>query len=192
MKKTAILTAAALCLALTLCACEKKPETNEASGASHAASESPGASVSQTGEAPSESGEETSQTEPEWKAAAITAAWADGLPEMKDYYEFLVDGGEGAVRAAIFTDQPVRDLRILRLSDPRTNDKDELCFTAETRFSPGTFTPEHPVVIRTVLGESLPTDAISYTDENGQTRVLALTVSGENGALLLTEVTVDP
>ena len=190
------------CFALSLCACAKKERgetapsgtdntgTTENAAAGSAPDADNSADISDAGDV---TGEDTTEAEQEWKAASITVAWAEDKPDLTDYYEFYASQGEGAVRVAVFTDTPVRDFRILRLSDPRADDETgELRFKADTRFTPGVFTPEHPIVIRTRFDGDLPTNAVSYIDENGQPRVFALDISGMDGSLLLTPVAVDP
>ncbi len=96
------------------------------------------------------------------------------------------------MRAAIYTDHPVRDFRFLKLSDPAPVDGDDALFSfaAQTVYMPGVLTPEHAVVVRTAFYGDLPNNGFSYVDENGETRCFALDISGMDGSLVISEITV--
>ena len=219
MKKTIVLILA-LALVLTLAACGKTdttaptdptdaPETTAAdAGTEPAATEetaeptetSPtdaepagmgdGGEAAETTDAADTTAEAETTTERVWEAATLTVKWAEDVIDLKNEIGVILSDDDPVSRAVIYTDKAVREFRALALSAPEVDDDGNLSFAATERYVIGVLEPENPIVLTVTFYGDLPSWGVSYVDETGKIRTFALDVSGEDGAAVLTEVTV--
>ena len=134
--------------------------------------------------------EDTSLDERVWEAATLTVQWAEDVTDLRNETGLILSEDEPLSRAVIFTDAAVREFKALALSDPEVDDDGNLSFAAAERYGIGVLEPEHPVLLTLTFYGDLPGWGVSYMDETGKIRTFALDVSGEDGAAVLTEVTV--
>lgn len=116
------------------------------------------------------------------KNATLAVLDARYVPQISDVVRFTASDSEYAAHAVIFTDVPVRDLRVIRFSSPVWGSD---AFGSEELFRLDEFVPERPLALTFELGEIFPTTGISYTDADGTTQLFELTYSGEDGSLQL-------
>ena len=82
------------------------------------------------------------------------------------------------------TDAAVTDFRFVVLSAQEAEDGVRF-EVGETLYSQDVLTPEAPVLLETVFAGMLPDQGIVYTDTDGTEKRFALTISGEDGSLIL-------
>lgn len=116
--------------------------------------------------------------------ARVTVSYAEegALPEKCSV--FVADGGEYAVQLVCAASGPVTDFRVLSLV--MTDFRDDGPVFAETElYRQETLTPDCPLAVTLTFAGDLPNNGISYVDDTGETLRFALSMSGEDGSLLL-------
>ena len=116
--------------------------------------------------------------------ARVTVSYAEEgtLPEKCSV--FVADGGEYAVQLVCAASGPVTDFRVLSLV--MTDFRDDGPVFAETElYRQETLTPGCPLAVTLTFAGDLPNNGISYVDDTGETLRFALSMSGEDGSLLL-------
>ncbi|MEA4911954.1 MAG: hypothetical protein VB092_04980 [Oscillospiraceae bacterium] len=119
----------------------------------------------------------------------IDSAQESFLAQTDAYEEFIVPGDEDSeylVRAVLSVNVAVRDFRVVGLALEPQGDTLRFRETQEL-YALDVLTPEKPLVLGLVFYGDTPSVGVSYTDENGETRILAVCMSGEDGSLLLSE-----
>ncbi len=122
------------------------------------------------------------------KNATLAVLDAKYVPNLSDVVRFTSDGSEYAARAVIFTDVPVRNLRVVEFTDMDWSMERGYTFGTKELFRLAAFTPEHPLLLTFTMGEIMPVTGISYTDTDGAARVLALSYNGDDGSVCLMEL----
>ncbi len=93
-----------------------------------------------------------------------------------------------AQRVIISTSAKIKDLRFIDISFS-ADEGEKLKFKEnEELYTLDSFKPAGPLVVWVSFPGILPTRAVSFVDENGQTRTYAIAMSGEEGSLLLVEI----
>lgn len=144
--------------------------------------ETPGSSaVSEavsSGNSEPQSGPESSESPEPAAPANLRGEFADsGTPVFSE-------GGEDRVLVLLTTDAAVTDFRFVVLSAQEAEDGVRF-EVGETLYSQDVLTPEAPVLLETVFAGMLPDQGIVYTDTDGTEKRFALTISGEDGSLIL-------
>ncbi|MGN0634904.1 MAG: hypothetical protein ACI4I5_01675 [Acutalibacteraceae bacterium] len=116
--------------------------------------------------------------------AALVADYAVGnTPDFDD-----AAGGEYASIVSFSVDNTVHDFRYLQITPDVDESGNLLVSDSKTLYSQDTLTPDKPVYIRLEFQGALPGRAVSYVDGCGEAHIFALTMSGENGDVLLQPV----
>lgn len=119
----------------------------------------------------------------------ISIAWAeDILPELTDYDEFAASTDEGSVRVVLSTERDVEDFKVLSLALENVDENGTATFAKEELYSHGTLTAEKPLVLSVIFYGTVPYYGISFTDDNGETKVYAIDESGMDGSVYLWEI----
>ena len=140
--------------------------------------------------APADGGDATTPADPatdtDAAPATLTVAYADdaALPAVYDTYS----EGDHSVRALIATDRTVTDLRLVTLTVGDDGSGGLAYTTGEALYRADRLTPDRPLLWETGFAGDLPERAVVYTDADGSVHQLALTISGADGSLLLTEL----
>ncbi len=95
---------------------------------------------------------------------------------------------EDAVTVVFFTDSPVTDFTILALQLEDVDEDGTAVYKTEERLNAGELTPEEPIAVDLSFYGDMPNNAISYVDQDGATRCLAVEISGMDGSLNLFEI----
>lgn len=133
-------------------------------------------------------GDSGSDTDSEEAVLTIDYASEDLLAQPDNYYECIVTESDWQVKAVITTNVPVKNLKVVSLNYEDTGADDVMNFQiAEELYSLDELTAEKPLVIGTEFAGIVPTLGITYTDETGTEKLLAIDMSGENDSLLLSE-----
>ena len=102
-----------------------------------------------------------------------------------DFYS--VEQSEYSTMIVFTTDGVLQDLKLLSLF---MNDVDEAGnpeYTIDEIYSYGTLESYRPLIVELTFYGDMPSYGVSYTDENGETRCFAVSVSGYDGSLELLE-----
>ncbi len=134
---------------------------------------------------PNGSGDDAEDPTETWLKPTVTANYENDTDLPAASLLVTAEDTEYSVRIVLATDVPVRDFRILRLTDPVFGEDGSLSFTEELVYNAGTLTPERPVILITAFHGDLPNNAIAYTDETGAARRFTLEISGMDGSLML-------
>lgn len=135
--------------------------------------------------------------------ARVNAAWAKDVLTVYDKYdEYYADAAldaalgadmETTVEAeavAFFTDREVTGFKVMALEFEEADENGNIVFSAETLYRQKRLMPERPLVVTAPFYGTIPGWGISYRDADGRTRSFAVTVSGEDGSVLLEEITI--
>lgn len=135
---------------------------------------------------PADGGSQTVSDDQTGAPAIITIAYADdaALPAGCDTYS--EGAADYSVHALLATDRTVTDLRLVTLTVGDDGAGGPLYTTGEALYRADRFTPDRPLLWETSFTGDLPERAVLYTDADGTTHRLALSVSGADGSLLLT------
>lgn len=187
----------ALCAVTTLALLTGCVKTTAAPGGSSSAGASgsaPGsASAGASGSAPgSASGPITTLPDPDAKPipAQLTAEWSeDAVSETWDTAP--ANPGDGAAAVTFTADSTVRKFEILSLTTDIAQDGTASYTLGDPLYAVSELPQGAPITASLVFMGILPDLAVRYQDTDGTERCCTLTVSGEDGALLLTDITAE-
>ncbi len=144
----------------------------------------------------------TSQNASTSKEAGVTSAptkitinldyASDELLAKADEYNKYDDTDSKYRISAVFkTNVAVDGFKYVSLNyDDSSSENGDTNFKVEkVLYTPSQLTPEKPLVVTMLLDGAIPSRGIAYTDENGTTRYFAISMSGQDDSLLLTEFT---
>lgn len=114
------------------------------------------------------------------------------LSGLSAYDEFIADTTEPQVKVVFSTETDVRDFKVLALTFENADDNGRITFSAKELYALDTLTPKRPLVVGLTFYGTIPNNGISYVDESGKTRSFSLYESGEDGSLLLSEISIVP
>ena len=204
MKRLCIILSALLCVALlggcavaqVLSQMQEDEAQSELSSAladrlrevqpSASASEPP-ASSSGPPAPPSEPPASSSQAQPEDVIISIDYATDKVLSGYASYEEFDEFDGGDYPRIVISTNMPLRDFTYIDVGI-REEGADIVLYENAMLDWVDELTPERPFVATWMERGSIPHRGISYTDEYGSIKYYAISMSGEDGSLLLTRI----
>lgn len=125
---------------------------------------------------------------PEKASVLIDYASDELLARTDAYYECIMEASEYQIKAAVTTNIPISDLKVLSLNYADTSPDGIMRFDiAGELYSLDELNAEKPLVIGLSLEGIAPTAGISYTDADGTEKFYAISMSGENDNLLLME-----
>lgn len=81
----------------------------------------------------------------------------------------------------------VKDFQVLSLSFENMDDYGYMTFEAEVVHMQEELTLENPAAVELLFAGDMPEWAISYTDENGDTRFFVVALSGRDGSIVMQE-----
>lgn len=117
----------------------------------------------------------------------VSVQWAEG--DLTDCEEFIANTSEEKVRVMFTANRSAKDFKLLSLTIEEVNEKGEATYAAEELYSMEELTPMRPLAAEIVFYGDIPNCGISYIDENGVTRNYTVEISGEDGSVLLNELT---
>lgn len=120
-------------------------------------------------------------------SARITAQYLkDAQGDYSNAERLEADNSEYAVEVLITADSTVTDFKLLSLS--LNENSDSVQFSQKVISSFESIGPGSPVVLLVSFPGSVPQYGISYTDTNGKTVEYSLSQSGEDGSIVLSEI----
>jgi len=122
----------------------------------------------------------------DFEKSDVTVHWKNEIDgELAD--TVIVDDSEYAVEVVFSCEKTVKDFKILALTANDIDENGQTKFDIEEKYSSDKLEPEKPLVVSLAFYGDIPNNGISYTDENGNTKRLAVSLSGEDGSLVLSE-----
>ncbi len=109
----------------------------------------------------------------------------EGMLNSGDYHEFTADSSEYTVKLVFKANEVLTDVHFYSLE---YGDNGALAVSEEL-YTLSELTPDKPLVTGVVFYGSMTTYGISFTDSDGQTHHCAVSLSGEDGSLLMNEYT---
>jgi len=118
----------------------------------------------------------------------LRVTWEADSPFERGEYDDVAAGvgGDPQAELAIWARGEVRDFQFLALTLEGVDEEGKPRFS-ERVLDSRTLHAGRPILVQTAFFGDIPNNGIAYTDENGRTRRFALSVSGKDGALELTE-----
>ena len=117
--------------------------------------------------------------------ATVTAVWADDA-EIGDHLDFEADT-DSDTKVVFSTDTKVTDFALLSVVLESISDDGIAEFSYETVYLQEKLEPGLPLVVNMTFYGDLPNYGIGYTDTDGTVRHFTVSISGEDGSLILTE-----
>lgn len=108
----------------------------------------------------------------------------DALSGVSEYDVFVAGKSEHQVKVAFSASATVRDFKVLALSAPDFKDG-KMTFKVKELYTQGSLTPKRPLVVTMVFYGDIPNNGISYVDESGATKRFSVSISGNDGSLIL-------
>ena len=172
----------ALCACLSLAMLAGCTKTTAAPGGSGSGSGSAGASGSASGIISTlpDPGDRAipAQVTAEWSEDAVSDGW-DTVP---------AETGDGAAAVTFTTDSRVEDFRIITVTTEIAEDGSAGYTRGETLYAAAELGQGAPLTAEITFMGVLPDRALCYRDTDGTERCFTLTVSGEDGSLLMTDI----
>ena len=129
------------------------------------------------------------ETEPEATEGLFMIDYAENvLGNYTEYDQFIYDDTEPVPSAVLYTDGVVKDLKFLSLTNPNVDENGRMSFDKTELHSHKYITKDRPILITFTSYGTIPTYGVSVTDAVGDTVSFAITMNGEDGSLLLTEI----
>ena len=152
-----------------------------------------GSSSDASGSAPgSASGPITTLPDPGDRAipAQLTADWTEDA--VSDTWDTAPEApGDGAAAVTFTADSTVRKFEILSLTTDIAQDGTASYTLGDPLYTVSELPQGTPITASLVFMGILPDLAVRYQDTDGAERCCTLTVSGEDGSLLLTDITAE-
>ena len=102
-------------------------------------------------------------------------------------HEYIADEDENAAIIVFAVENEVREFSLDTLEFTGFDDNDNIQFKITDSYMYGTLTSERELAVQLLLEGTLPNYGISYLDSNGVMRHQYITMSGEDGSILLIE-----
>lgn len=121
------------------------------------------------------------------KTSRVVAMFAEDAEAFDEYAVFKVDESEYSTTILFIAEGTVTDFSFLSLSIKDVDENGKATFDTESLYKLDTLTEEKPLeVTLTFYGDS-PVYGISYKDAQGVTKNYTVTISGEDGSVILSE-----
>ena len=121
------------------------------------------------------------------KTSRVVVMFAEDAEAFDEYAVFKVDESEYSTTILFIAEGTVTDFSFLSLSIKDVDENGKATFDTESLYKLDTLTKEKPLeVTLTFYGDS-PAYGISYKDAQGVTKNYTVTISGEDGSVILSE-----
>ena len=110
--------------------------------------------------------------------------------ELLSRYDSYIDESfdyEYSAKIIFTTNTAVRDFKYVEVNCEFKEDSTFVFSVGEILYSVDELLPEKPLVVSAFLPETIPTNGIVYTDENGEQRCFSIGQSGIDGSIFLNE-----
>ena len=120
--------------------------------------------------------------------AKITVDYYEGdkkKDEIISFTEPRYENSEFLTRLIITTDQTIKNVKIADVETGHVTDEITKFFIKDIVYELDELTPDKPLVFGTVFPNFMTNHVISYEDTTGKEKILSITMSGEDGELIL-------
>lgn len=111
----------------------------------------------------------------------------DVTTNLEQYDEYIMDSSEYCTRVVFSSDTTLKDVKVLGLLYKDIDENGEIDYDVQEMYSQESLTKDKPLVVSLAIMGTIPNVGISYIDENGNEKRYAISMSGEDGSLLLLE-----
>lgn len=124
---------------------------------------------------------------PEPADCPIKAEYSADRPDITEFESFHIDADDTQTLVMFTTEKTVSDFTVLSLAFESIDDDGNITYDIAQSYSFDEFRQDTPIEVGMIFAGSIPTNGISYTDENGSTRRFSINISGYDGSLFLQE-----
>ncbi|MBQ7682196.1 MAG: hypothetical protein IJT31_08320 [Oscillibacter sp.] len=115
----------------------------------------------------------------------VRVQWANET--WTDCDQFTAYSGDYEVGIIFSASRTLRDFKVLSISLEDVDEDGMPVFSVLELYTQDTLTPERPLFVQTSFPGDMPTNGISYLDDDGTTRYFSVSESGFDGSLILSE-----
>ena len=121
------------------------------------------------------------------KESKVTADYSANVNGYTDFIKYIVDDSEYSTKILFMAEGVVTDFRLLSLFVNDFDDNGRMTFDTESLYELPTLEENKPLEVTLTFYGDLPSYGISYKDASGATKNFMLTLSGEDGSVILSE-----
>lgn len=138
-------------------------------------------------EEPTEDTADETTTQKTKKESKVTANYSANVNEYTEFITYTVDDSEYSTKILFTAEGEVTDFRLLSLFVNNVDDNGNMTFDTESLYELPTLEEDKPLEVTLTFYGDLPSYGISYKDASGTTKNFTLTLSGEDGSVILSE-----
>ena len=127
--------------------------------------------------------EQTTQTE----ESRVVAMFAEDAEAFDEYAVFKVDESEYSTMILFIAEGTITDFNFLSLTVTDVDENGKMSFDKEILYTLDTMYENKPVEVTLTFYGDTPAYGISYKDASGATKNFTVTLSGEDGSVILSE-----
>lgn len=121
------------------------------------------------------------------KEAKVIADYSENISDYSDYITYTVDDSEYSTKILFMAEGVITDFRLLSLLVNDVDDNGNMTFDTELLYELDTLEEDKPLEVTLTFYGDLPSYGISYKDAAGITKNFTVTLSGEDGSVILSE-----
>lgn len=134
---------------------------------------------------------ESENVDPMGVPAVLRAAWANFfVAGYQSHDEYILSEEESAAKVAFFAQKPLKNFRVLNLEFVDADEDGNVLFQTKSMYKQKELMPDCPLVVQGVFYGSIPNWGVSYEDETGEVRTYSVSVSGMDGSIVLSPISV--
>ena len=123
--------------------------------------------------------------------AVLRAAWEDFfVAGYQSHDEYILSEEESTAKVAFFAQKPLKNFRVLNLEFVDADEDGNVLFQTKSMYKQKELMPDCPLVVQGVFYGSIPNWGVSYEDETGEVRTYSVSVSGMDGSIVLSPISV--
>lgn len=134
---------------------------------------------------------ESENVDPMGVPAVLRGAWSDLFVEgYEGYDEYMLSEEESAAKVAFFAQKPLKNFRVLKLTFVDADEDGNVRFKTKRMYKQKELMPDCPLVVQADFYGSIPNWGVSYEDETGKIRTYSVSISGMDGSVVLSPISV--
>ena len=134
---------------------------------------------------------ESENVDPMGVPAVLRAAWANFfVAGYQSHDEYILSEEESATKVAFFAQKPLKNFRVLNLEFVDADEDGNVLFQTKSMYQQKELMPDCPLVVQGVFYGSIPNWGVSYEDETGEIKAYSVSISGMDGSIVLSPISV--
>ena len=121
------------------------------------------------------------------KESEVSADYSANVNGYTDFIKYIVDDSEYSTKILFTAEGEVTDFRLLSLFVNDVDDNGKMTFDTESLYELPTLEEDKPLEVTLTFYGDTPAYGISYKDGSGATKNFTVTLSGEDGSVILSE-----